>query len=128
MESRAENGRAMIALERDRSGHFLANGLVNGQELAFLVDTGATDVALSERKARELGLEFGPRMTVMTAAGPAVAWRTRLESVRIGSLELSNVRASITPGLGDRALLGMSFLQYFDWRQEQDRLVIETKN
>jgi len=125
IETVGENGNSVVSLQRDRTGHFLAQGLINGHGVMFLVDTGATDVAVSEAAAREMGLKFGPRITVMTAAGPSPAWRTRLDQVSIGSLALNNVRAVITPGLGNKVLLGMSFLQYFDWRQEGDRLVLE---
>ena len=125
VQSVRENGRSMVVLQQDRSGHYQAEGSINGKAVVFLVDTGATDVAVSERMARELGLDFGPRVTVMTAAGPSPAWKTRLDSVGFGSLELRNVRATITPGLGGQALLGMSFLRYFSIRQEGDRLVIE---
>lgn len=126
VETVNETGNLMVSLQRDRTGHFLAEGLINGHAVVFLVDTGATDVAVSENTARAMGLEFGPRITVMTAAGPSAAWRTRLDQVSIGSLALNNVRAVITPGLGKKALLGMSFLQYFNWRQEGDRLVLES--
>ena len=53
------------------------------------------------------------------------AWVTRLDQVRLGSLELSDVRATITPGLNDAALLGMSFLKHFNLRQDGDQLRIE---
>lgn len=124
VESAGKAGEAMIVLERDRSGHYRAEGEINGQAVVFLVDTGATDVAVSERAARALGLDFGPRTVVMTAAGPANAWKTRIGRVRVGSLERGNVRATITPGLGGEALLGMSFLRHFSMRQQGDRLVI----
>lgn len=120
------DGRAMVTLQADRSGHYVAQGEINGQPVVFLLDTGATDVAISDKTARALGLEFGPRITVMTAAGPAVAWRTRLDRVSLGSLALTDVRATITPGLGREALLGMSFLKYFNLRQEGDRLVLQS--
>jgi aspartyl protease family protein len=128
IQSFDENGRAMVMLQRDRTGHFLADGEINGHAVLFLVDTGATDVAISEKTARAMGLEFGPRITVMTAAGPSPAWRARLDRVSLGSLALENVRATITPGLGREALLGMSFLQYFNLRQEGDQLVLESRN
>lgn len=117
-------GRAMIVLERDRSGHYLAEGAINGQPVLFLVDTGATDVAVSERAARALGLDFGPRVRVQTAAGPAPAWMTRLDRVTVGGLDLADVRATITPGLGEQALLGMSFLRNFSIRQDGEQLII----
>lgn len=120
------SGRAQVVLEQGRGGHYVAEGRINGQSVAFLVDTGATDVAVSEREARRLGLDFGPRVTVMTAAGPAPAWVTRLDAVEIGGLRAENVRASITPGLGDQALLGMSFLKQFSLSQEGGTLVIAT--
>ena len=116
---------ASVVLERERSGHYVAQGQINGHPVTFLVDTGATDVAISENMARAMGLEFGPRIRVMTAAGPVGAWVTRLDSVRLGSLERRNVRATITPGLQDAALLGMSFLKHFSLQQEGNRLLIK---
>ena len=77
-----------------------------------------------DRVARAIGLEFGPRLTVMTAAGPVRGWMTRLDSVQLGALALSDVRATIAPGLGDQALLGMSFLKHFSIVQEGETLVI----
>ncbi len=118
------DGRAMVVLERQRNGHYEAQGAINGRPVRFLVDTGATDVAISDRVARSIGLEFGPRMTVMTAAGPVRGWMTRLDSVELGALALSDVRATIAPGLGDQALLGMSFLKHFSIVQEGETLVI----
>ena len=115
---------ASVVLRRDPSGHYLAEGVINGQPVPFIVDTGATDVAVSEALARRLGLEFGPRVTVMTAAGPAQAWATRVDSVSLGDLSVSNVRAMISPALGPGALLGMSFLKHFSLRQEGDLLII----
>lgn len=126
VESSSEGGSARVILESDRSGHYRVEGMINGQAINFLVDTGATDVAISERTARAIGLEFGPKTVVMTAAGPAPAWKTRLESVSAGNLERNNVRATITPGLGSEALLGMSFLRHYSIRQQGDRLVIES--
>jgi len=121
-----EDGQAMVVVQRDRSGHYLAEGEINGLPLVFLIDTGATDVAIAEKTAEAMGLEFGPRIQIMTAAGPARAWATRLDRVSLGNLELNNVRAIITPGLGGEALLGMSFLKHFNLRQEGEKLIIES--
>jgi len=117
-------GRQMLVLQRKRNGHYTAAGEINGHPVSFLVDTGATDVAVSESVARVLGLEFGPRMTVMTAAGPVPGWMTRLDTIQVGALALRNVRATIAPGLGNEVLLGMSFLSQFSIVQEGDTLVI----
>ena len=117
-------GAAMVVLEQDRNGHYLAEGQINGRSVTFLVDTGATDVALPESTARALGLDFGPRVQVMTAAGPANAWVTRLNEVTVGGIRRKNVRATITDGEFNGILLGMSFLKYYDLQQQDCRLVI----
>jgi len=118
------NGGAMVVIEQDRSGHYEADGQINGQPVTFLVDTGATDVALPESTARALGLDFGPQVTVMTAAGPAKAWVTRLDEVAVGGIRRKNVRASITSGEFNGILLGMSFLKHYSLQQEGGKLVI----
>jgi len=119
-----QNGAAMVVLEQDRNGHYEAQGAINGQPVTFLVDTGATDVSMPESTARALGLEFGPRVTVMTAAGPAEAWVTRLGEVTVGGIRRENVRATITGGNFDGILLGMSFLRHYSLQQQDGRLVI----
>lgn len=118
------SGAAMVILEQDRSGHYVAEGQINGRPVTFLVDTGATDVALPESMARALGLDFGPRVQVMTAAGPSSAWVTRLDEVSVGGIRRENVRASITDGEFNGILLGMSFLRHFDLQQSDGRLII----
>ena len=124
VSSVGSDGSAMVVLEQDRSGHYQAEGTINGQAVNFLVDTGATDVALPESVARALGLEFGPRVKVMTAAGPAIAWMTRLDEVSIGGIQRRNVRASITSGEFNGILLGMSFLKHYNLQQQDGQLVI----
>ena len=117
-------GRQMVVLQRERDGHYRADGQINGQPVHFLIDTGATDVAVSTQTARSLGLGSGPRITVMTAAGPVAGSMTRLQSVRLGALEVRDVRATVTPGLADEVLLGMSFLKNFSLVQEGNTLII----
>jgi aspartyl protease family protein len=118
------NGSTMVVLEQDRNGHYQAEGQINGQPVTFLVDTGATDVALPESTARALGLDFGPRVKVMTAAGPTTAWATRLDEVTVGGIRRENVRATITSGEFNGILLGMSFLKHYSLQQNDGRLVI----
>ena len=119
------NGASMVVLEQQRSGHYVAEGEINGQAVTFLVDTGATDVALPESVARALGLEFGPRVRVMTAAGPSTAWMTRLNEVKVGGIRRTNVRATITSGEFDGVLLGMSFLKHYSLQQQDGKLIIK---
>jgi len=117
-------GAAMIVLEQDRNGHYQVEGLINNRPVDFLVDTGATDVAVPESMARALGLDFGPQVQVMTAAGPSKAWMTRLDMVSIGGISRRNVRATITSGEFNGVLLGMSFLRHYSLQQQDGKLVI----
>lgn len=124
VSSMDSTGSVLVTLEQDRNGHYMAEGQINGQAVRFLVDTGATDVALPESTARALGLKFGPKVRVMTAAGPADAWMTRLDEVSVGGLRRTNVRASITSGEFNGILLGMSFLKDYALQQQDGKLMI----
>ncbi|APE30494.1 peptidase aspartic, CHP02281 [Halomonas aestuarii] len=104
-----------VVLERNRSGHFVATGRINGQPVEFLLDTGATYVAVSAELAERLGLERAGSAWFNTANGRVKGALTTLDEVSLGGYEARDVRGSISPGLtGEAALLGMSFLGRFD--------------
>ncbi len=87
-----------VVLQRNRAGHFLADGEVNGRRVTFLLDTGATYIALPAQIARELKLKLGPPITLQTAAGPATGYPTRLESVRLAGIEMRDMAAVVAEG------------------------------
>lgn len=117
--------RGEVVLERNRAGHYVADGAINGVPVRFLLDTGATEVAVPKSLARELGLRVGGVVTVQTANGPVAGFQTRLESVRLGAIELSDVAALVTEGLdSETVLLGMSFLNRLDFSQRAGRLTL----
>lgn len=114
-----------VHLASSRQGHYLANGQINGQAVTFLLDTGATAVAVPEPLARELGLPAGAPIMINTANGRATAHRTRLASLRLGEIELRDVAALIAPGMdGDEVLLGMSALKQLEFSQKGGTLVL----
>ena len=118
-------GLAGIELVADRLGHYRVVGRANGEPVEFLVDTGASTVALSERTARRLGLVPGRRVSVETASGPATARATTLGRLEIGPLAREGIAASIVPGMREgTALLGMSFLRGFELVQRDGKLLI----
>lgn len=121
-----ENGE--VLLKRGPDGHFRAPGRINGETVDFLVDTGATVVAVPEPLARRLGLERGLAQRVHTANGEAVAYATRLERVDLGGAAGHDVAAHIVPGMaGDEALLGMSFLARFEIAMNGDEMRIRAR-
>lgn len=115
-----------VVLDRNTQGHYVANGLINGQRVTFLLDTGATDVAIPETLAGQLRL---PRQTggfSQTANGTVAVWGTTLKSVQLGVIKLDNVRATIVPSMDSSApvLLGMSFLKQIELIQRDGRLTL----
>jgi len=117
---------AEVVLQRNRAGHYVAAGEINGINVTFLVDTGATQVALSEKFARQLGVRRGGNVSVQTANGTVAGFSTRLDMVRIGSIEVHDVSALVAPGIGDdTVLLGMSFLQHVEFTQRNGQLILK---
>ena len=103
-----------VTLRRDVRGHFSARGFVNNQPIQFLIDTGATRVTLSHDDAQAIGIDMGRlrfTATVFTGNGQVQVAPLRLETVRIGGIEVRNVTAFVAPEDALRgSLLGMSFL------------------
>ena len=113
-----------VALVRDLSGHYRADAFINGVKTSALVDTGATDVAISQRLADKLGLRSTDAIRTQTANGDSVAYMTRLASVKLGGIEVHDVSAIITPNLEGDILLGMSFLNRMDVRLYKGTMTI----
>jgi len=101
------------------------DGAINGQVVHFMLDTGATDVAIPEALAHELSLERGSPVLLSTANGRTEGYRTRLTSLQLGDIRLQNVRAIVVPGLdGATVLLGMSALQQLEFTQRGGTMLL----
>lgn len=119
------DGATQIVLERNRYGHYNVTGSINGHAVEFMLDTGATWVAIPARLADRLGLKRGHQTQVRTANGTAPAFVTNLESVRLGDIEVRDVRAHIAPGMeGEEVLLGMSVLKELEFTQRGNTLTL----
>ena len=112
--------RQSITVAADARGHFFAEGAVNGNSVRFLVDTGATTVALPAADAVRLGLDYrkGRSGFTHTAAGVVPVFVVTLDTVRLGGIELNSVEATVIERGLDVALLGMSFLNRVEMRRE----------
>jgi aspartyl protease family protein len=127
VDSFVADGFQQIELQRNRQGHYLLDGSINGKSVTFLVDTGATTTSLPAALGDRLGLERGYAFDVSTANGRARAYGTRLDSVRLGDIEFQRVNASLIPGFdGNEVLLGMNILKHLELIQRGDTLVIRT--
>jgi|LakMenEpi03Aug12_release.lakeMendotaPanAssembly.Ray.scaffolds.fasta_scaffold403062_2 aspartyl protease family protein len=113
-----------VTLKRGLDGHYSAPGLINGQRVEFLVDTGASVVAIPTPIAQRLNLPLGTASLAHTANGTVQAYNTRLAQVTLGGITAQNVAGSVLPSManGDAVLLGMSFLARFDIRMAGDEM------
>ena len=114
-----------VVLKRNRLGHYVATGRINGEPVEFLLDTGATLVSVPIAVAQHLELKPGARRLVETANGQITTYATTLDSVTIGEIELTNVRAGINPNSSSNAvLLGMTYLKHLELVQRGDTLTL----
>lgn len=113
-----------VVLERNRYGHYVASGKINGVPVTFILDTGATMVSVPGELAKKLSLEQGPVMHVNTANGVIPVHSTILDEVELGDIVLTGVRANINPYMEDEILLGMSFLKQLDFSQQGEQLTL----
>lgn len=115
------SAKPVVSLNADGRGHFFTTGTINGRSIDFMVDTGASSVAIGSREAERLGIDYrsGQRGWVSTANGTAAAYRVLLNNVRIGGISLNMVPGMVLEGDGmSIALLGMSFLNQLDMKRE----------
>ena len=126
-----EPQRAELSISRGAGNHYWIAGSIEGHPVQFLVDTGATSVAMNEGQARRLGIDYrvsGRPMVASTAGGNIRAWSIKLDSVKVGGLEVLGVEAAVLEGdAPTEVLLGMSFLSRVRWREENGVLLLESK-
>jgi len=126
----AGGGGYSITLLAGPSGQFLASGAVNGSPMQFVVDTGATWVALSRSQAKRMGINYtrGTPTLTSTANGIVRGWRLKVDSVRIGDATERDVDAVVLDGdSGPVGLLGMSYLNRFDMQRQGKTLVLRRR-
>ena len=118
-----------IVLVAGPGGHFITGGAINGQMVSFLVDTGATTIALSQAEAVRIGLDLrnGRRGLSSTANGVVPVIGVTLNTVRVGEVEVANVPAAVIPAPMPHVLLGNSFLTRFNMRRENDVMRLERR-
>lgn len=123
----AREGRKKVVLTADARGHFFTVGSINGVSTRFMVDTGATTIALSSVEAKRTGVNYlsGRRVMTQTANGVVPVYRVRIDAVDVGGITLTNVDAIVIEGGRlPVALLGNSFLNRMELRRDGDTLTL----
>ncbi|CAN7464598.1 retropepsin-like aspartic protease family protein [Acidovorax sp. LjRoot194] len=119
-----------VVLMADSRGHFLNSGMINGRVMQYMVDTGASSVAIGRADADRMGLNYlnGQPVRMNTANGVTQGWRIKLDSVRLGDVEVFGIEAVITPQPMPYVLLGNSLLNEFQMTRINNEMVLEKRN
>jgi aspartyl protease family protein len=119
------------AMIRPINGMYHVAGFINRQPVEFVVDTGASSIAINANLARKLGIDFraeGEQGYSSTASGYARIYKLKLDSVQIGDIVINNVEAAVLEGdFPTTALLGMSFLNRVNIKRDGELMVLEKK-
>ncbi|WP_313302033.1 TIGR02281 family clan AA aspartic protease [Diaphorobacter sp.] len=125
--STAATGR--LVLRADSRGHFVNSGLINGKVMQYMIDTGATTIAISQNEAKRMGIDYerGTPIQVSTGNGIANGWRVTLRTVRVGEIEVHNMESVILPQPMPYVLLGNNFLSAFQMTRTNDEMILQRK-
>lgn len=115
-----------LILTADSQGHYMVKGQINNRPVHFLVDTGATMIAISKPLADSMQITGQYPVSMNTAAGTVKGYLTRIQTLSFGNFHFNNVKAVIMPeNNDDMALLGMNVLSEFKISQQNNQLIIE---
>lgn len=127
----APASKSEVRIASGRGGHYVTPGRINGTPVQFMVDTGATSVAMNYLEAQRLGIDYraGKQITVSTANGRAKAFQVTLSRVSVGDIELHQVDAVVsTTTSPEIILLGNSYLGKVEMRVEQGVLLLQSRH
>ena len=123
--------RQQVVIARGQGGHYRTTGSINGRVVQFMVDTGATSIAMSSVEAQRIGVDYrlqGTQTMVNTASAQVPAYRVRLDRVKVGDIELTGVEALVLEGrFPQEILLGNSYLSRVSMRDENGTLLLERR-
>jgi aspartyl protease family protein len=121
-----DNANSTLTIAADTAGQFWTMGQINGKTVRFLVDTGATSIALPASAAKGMGIDYmkGQRGFSATAGGVVPAFRVSLDAVTIGAITLYRIEATVIESGLDVALLGMSFLNRLEMKRDGAQMTL----
>lgn len=123
LSTERDGGPAEVLLTRNRFGHYVAPGSINGVPVVFLLDTGATSLSIPAKVAAKMNLVPRGQSRVSTANGTVTVDNVLLDEVALGNITLTRINAHINPYMeGETVLLGMSFMKHLEMTQKGDTL------
>ena len=125
--SRLSTRSSKLVLVADSRGHFIDRGFINGKAMQYMVDTGASTIAIGRTDADRMGLPYksGTPIIMRTANGNAEGWRIKLNSVKLGDLEIFGVDAVVGSESMPYVLLGNNVLSQFQMTRTGTEMVLQ---
>ncbi len=123
----ATGNAAEVVIPRSRDGHFYVAGQINGQPVTFMVDTGASTVAVSDTVGRRIGLPAGKSVVIGTAGGSTRGVEVTGQTVALGGIVVNDARIVVLPQMPGEALLGQNVLRHLEVVQSTERMVLRAK-
>ncbi len=122
----AAGGNQSATLTADHGGQFFADGAINGVAVRFLIDTGASYVSMNINDAKRLGIDYlsGQKTMMASANGRVLAYKVKLDEVRVGEITINNVDGMVHSGDLPIMLLGMSFLNRMEMQRDGQTMVL----
>lgn len=126
-----EHKASEVVIQRNGYGQYITSGSINGLNVTFLLDTGATTVAMNENTAKRLGIDYrvnGVEGQAMTAGGVTRSWMVKLDSVKVGEISVPGVRAAVIQGDAPHyVLLGMTYLDFVNFSEKNQAITLQKK-
>ncbi|MEE4244109.1 MAG: TIGR02281 family clan AA aspartic protease [Kangiellaceae bacterium] len=114
-----------VVLQRNKFGHYVVDGFINNRPVTFMLDTGATTVAVPSDVADQIGLKRGRSYRTQTANGYGTSYDTVIDSLSIGDIMVDDIRGGIGSNMpGGQVLLGMSVLKQIEFTQRGNKLIL----
>lgn len=123
------NGTKEVHLKQSLNKTYLLNGTINKTPVTFMVDTGASSVAIPLRLARKLNLPRGRHVVVQTASGTLSGYISQVKEITLGNIVLHNIQVVVSSyAQPDVVLLGMSALKHLDFEKRNSVLILRQKH
>jgi aspartyl protease family protein len=127
-ESSYQMKQGVLTIKADENGHYYIDGSINTHPVKFMIDTGASSVAIPKKLAKQMNLSGRYEVSIQTANGEVTGSLTRLNQLSFAEFKLNDVKAVIIPGSGsddEIVLLGMNVLSKFNLTQKNKQLIIQ---
>lgn len=123
------NGRKEVHLKQSLNKTYLLNGTINQLPVTFMIDTGASTVAIPTDLARKLNLPRGHSVIVQTASGTMSGYTSQVNEITLGNIILHNIKVVVSSYAQPHIiLLGMSALKHLDFEKRNTVLILKQKN